>query len=88
LVRDVVKVADAYPGALTDRFADLLVVWANDAPITALASPRIGTIEAMATRERSGNHREGGWFASNAAIAPCSALDLGPAVAAMLGVSL
>jgi predicted AlkP superfamily phosphohydrolase/phosphomutase len=88
LVRDVVRVTGVYAGPFADRFADLLVVWANDAPITALSSPRTGMIEATGVGERSGNHREGGWFASNAKVAPCSVLDLGPAVAAMLGVSL
>jgi predicted AlkP superfamily phosphohydrolase/phosphomutase len=95
LVTEVVKVVDCYPGPFADRFADLLVVWSNDAPITKLSSSRIGTIEAGSSHERTGNHRDGGWFVlargDDRALTtpePCALVDLGPVVAGLLGVSL
>ncbi|MBI3769074.1 MAG: alkaline phosphatase family protein [Deltaproteobacteria bacterium] len=95
LVEEVVKVVDRYPGPFADRFADLLVVWSNRAPITALASPGIGTIKAGPSPERTGNHRDGGWFVlasgDHSALTmphPCSLVDLGPVIAGLLAVSL
>ncbi len=55
-VSEVVKIADRYPGEALGELPDIIVQWAGDAPINALASPRIGTISGVLPDLRSGAH--------------------------------
>ncbi|MFN8028636.1 MAG: alkaline phosphatase family protein [Acidimicrobiia bacterium] len=96
LVDAVVFTQDFYPGAVT--FADAFVVWDATAPIGAVRIGRAPTDEVVRRDpppRRSGNHRAGGWYvavgpgvAPGAASGPARIVDLGPTVAAWLGVSL
>jgi predicted AlkP superfamily phosphohydrolase/phosphomutase len=95
LVRDVVRVADRYAGPRSSTFADLLVVWDARAPIMAVASDAIGVVDGGPAADPPGNHVAGGWFvAAGPGIAPGAAegampiVDVGPTVAALLGVEL
>jgi predicted AlkP superfamily phosphohydrolase/phosphomutase len=66
VVETVFRPRSLYRGAdNVDCLPDLSVLWRNGSPVTAVHSPRHGTIDVQKTLpERSGNHRlEGFWFA-------------------------
>ncbi len=95
LVSEVVSVPERYPGPQTAAFADLLVVWNGDAPITAAASESIGTVTAAAALDPAGNHHPGGWFvAAGPGVAAgtredaVAVVDFAPTAAAVLGVEI
>jgi hypothetical protein len=84
--------AEAYPGVAS--FIDLLIVWDPSAPITG-ARVHGAVVRRPPPPARSGNHRPGGWLvAAGPGIVPspdstrCAIVDLGPSVAARLGVTL
>jgi len=86
-VADVLKLADLYPEDELGDFPDLIVTWANDAPITALESPRIGTVRGDFPERRSGAHRNDCFIVSNrrlngqaAGHAAPDILDIAPSV--------
>lgn len=92
LVSEVVRVAERYPGPRAAEFADLLIVWNADAPISAAASAAIGVVRESAT-EPPGNHQPGGWFvaagpeiAPGEAARPAALVDFAPTAAVILGV--
>lgn len=94
VVREVVKVADRYPGPESDRFADLLVVWETGAPVNRVRSESLGEFAGRNT-ERTGNHASGGWFtiAGPTVVASSDVLsaelaDLAPTVAGLLRIDL
>lgn len=62
LVRDVVTTREAFDGPHATAFADLIVVWSADAPVSAAYSARLGTIALPPPHQRSGNHRPEGWL--------------------------
>ena len=64
-VSRVIRTAQECPGAPLGDFPDLVVVWANDAPITALQSPAIGTVSGDFPERRSGAHRDDCFLLSN-----------------------
>jgi hypothetical protein len=95
LVRDVVFVADADPGPAAGDFADVLVEWETTGPITAARVDGTDVVRRRPPRDRSGNHDGGGWFVAvgpgitaSAGQGPRRIVDLGPTVAARLGVRL
>src|SRR5439155_18138859 len=95
LVSEVVITHETHPGPGSCNLADLIVVWEQTAPITAVESPTVGIIRGSPPQARSGNHRDGGWFIAvgptipaQHAVPPVSAHDLAPTVAHLLGVSL
>lgn len=90
-VARVMRPAREYPGAALGDFPDLVVVWANDAPITALQSPAIGTVSGDFPERRSGAHRDDCFLLSNERLAApaggrrASLLDLPPTIFRLLG---
>jgi predicted AlkP superfamily phosphohydrolase/phosphomutase len=96
LIGDVVPVGEIYDGPLLDHLPDLLVFWNLSRPVEAVASPKIGVIQASGPRRRSGSHMPGGvLFAAGAGIAPLAGIapsrplvDLAATVGALLGVPL
>ena len=50
---------DLYQGSRLDELPDLFVEWNHRAPITNVASPRIGTVQGNASSRRTGSHRPG-----------------------------
>jgi hypothetical protein len=61
LVDDVLDVRVLHGPRAADEFADLLVEWSQDGPITAATSDAIGVVRGEPPHARSGNHRTGGW---------------------------
>ena len=87
LVSDVVRVRSRYPGPRADVFADLLVVWDQQAPISAAFSERVGVVRVSSSLYRTGNHRPGGWFVVNRpqlATPPVRVVDLAPLIASIV----
>jgi predicted AlkP superfamily phosphohydrolase/phosphomutase len=93
-VTRVIRADDAFKGQRRDWLPDLVVHWAREAPIAALASPRIGTISGLSPDRRPGTHAGPGFAVvagpgigagslGNAA----HIFDLAPTVLARLGVS-
>jgi predicted AlkP superfamily phosphohydrolase/phosphomutase len=95
LVDDVVFVDEVDPGPAAGDFADVLVEWNSTKPIRAARIDGAGVVRRRPPRDRSGNHRGGGWFvAAGPGLAPASVehpraiVDLAPTVAAMFGEPL
>lgn len=61
VVRDVVAPAALWPGPRAANLPDLVVLWARQAPATALQSARLGRIEARLATGRTGEHRGDGF---------------------------
>ena len=55
-VRAVLRTDDLYPGPRRDYLPDLIVLWAEGAPFTALASPAVGTVTGQSPDGRPGTH--------------------------------
>lgn len=81
------------PGRRRDHLPDLVVHWSKAAPITALASSRIGTVEGVSPDPRPGTHAGPGFMAARGpGIEPgrlpaeAHIRDLAPTVLARFGV--
>jgi hypothetical protein len=61
LVDHVLDVRALHGPRVADEFADLLVEWSQDGPITAATSDAIGVVRGEPPCARSGNHRTHGW---------------------------
>jgi predicted AlkP superfamily phosphohydrolase/phosphomutase len=61
IVDEVVDVRAVHGARVADEFADLLVVWSRDQPITGACSPAVGVVRGAPPPARSGNHRTDGW---------------------------
>lgn len=94
-VKAVHRTDDHHRRAPDDCMPDLLIEWNRTAPIDAVRSTKVGTVRTPYTRIRSGDHRpDGRLLAVGAGIAPGIELppirveDIGPSIAARLGVAL
>ena len=95
IVQQVIRTDTLFDGEHRDCLPDLLVEWRRDAPITAVASARIGEIRTKAPQYRTGNHTvDGIYFAQGPLIVanqnphPASLMDVGPTIAALLNTPL
>jgi predicted AlkP superfamily phosphohydrolase/phosphomutase len=95
VVLAVHRCSEHYPRAADDRMPDLFVEWERSAPIEAVASPGVGTLVAPYTHWRTGDHEADGLLIAvapdlpaGAEMSPLAIEDLGPSVAARLGVAL
>jgi len=95
LVREVAFVDEVDPGPAAGDFVDVLVEWESARPITAAQVDGSDVVRRRPPRNRPGNHDGGGWFvAAGPRIAPglldrtSPIVDVGPSVAAWLGVGL
>lgn len=61
-VSRVLRVDKMYHGENLDALPDLIVQWAEDAPIRALTSTRIGTVSGVLVDKRTGAHRPDGFL--------------------------
>ncbi len=87
--------SDHYRRAADDRMPDLFIEWERNAAIDAVESPRIGAVVTPYRHWRTGDHKPDGLLIAVAAGVPAGAAgpalaieDLGPTVAARLGVAL
>jgi predicted AlkP superfamily phosphohydrolase/phosphomutase len=93
LVDEVIR-TDAPSDGTPTGMPDLLVVWNRDAPITAVASSRLGRVRVPSRDWRSGNHVADGVFfcvgpgVSAGQLDGASLTDLAPTTATLLGVEL
>ena len=92
-VSDVLNLSQLYPEEPLGDFPDLIVIWANDVPITSLTSPRIGTIYGDFPEHRSGAHRNDCFLISNESMKPLATnspkpdiVDIAPTVFELLSV--
>ena len=92
-VSDVLNLSELYPNEPLGDFPDLIVIWANDIPITSLKSPRVGTISGKVPERRSGAHRNDCFLISNESMKPLAPstpkphiTDIAPTVFELLSV--
>jgi predicted AlkP superfamily phosphohydrolase/phosphomutase len=82
---------EVFPGPKQDELPDIVVTWNDEAPITALHSPRLGTIAGVNPDPRTGTHSiEGFLLASGPAFAAGAhargrLTDVAPTVLSLLG---
>lgn len=87
--------ADHYSRAAVDRIPDLFVEWERSAAIDAVASPSVGEVVTPYAHWRTGDHKPDGLLIALAPDLPAgtegpalAVEDLGPTVAARLGLAL
>ncbi|HET8649868.1 MAG TPA: alkaline phosphatase family protein [Gemmatimonadales bacterium] len=92
-VRDVVRGDRQFPGPRRDYLPDLIVLWSAEAPIAALASDRIGTVEGASPDGRTGTHTPPGFliargpaFSPGDRAATAGVSDIAPTLLALFGV--
>jgi predicted AlkP superfamily phosphohydrolase/phosphomutase len=95
LVRNVLRTADLYGGERLPDLPDLMVEWNREAPISAVSSPKTGTIRGTFPGRRTGDHKPHGiCFAAGPGISPgplpgpIAITQFAPTLAARLGVPL
>ena len=95
IAKDVLRADKLYHGRYLDDLPDILVIWARDAPVSAIGSPKVGTVRGEYPGNRTGDHTPDFFFlAQGPGIRPgeigqpVTAMDIAPTMAAMLGVSL
>jgi predicted AlkP superfamily phosphohydrolase/phosphomutase len=91
IVRDLIRSRDHYVGEYLESLPDFLVEWNREAPISRVASPRLGTFEKQFDGLRNGDHKPEGscWIAGpgiapGQRLAPVSVMDFAPTVGALL----
>jgi predicted AlkP superfamily phosphohydrolase/phosphomutase len=57
VVREVMQPRKVYVGEHVSALPDLLVIWANESPVTRVRSPRLGVMELEPPDRRTGAHR-------------------------------
>ena len=92
-VRDVWIRNDVYPGSAQENLPDVIVTWNNTAPISALTSASIGTIEQRSPDPRTGTHNTRSFLLADGsgirgpAKSTGHLTDVAPTVMAMLGLT-
>ena len=91
----VTRAADHFERSDDDAMPDLLIEWDRTAPIEALASPKLGTVRRYHADWRTGDHlpdglllASGPGFPAGRSMPPIAVEDIGPSIAARLGVAL
>ena len=88
------RARDLYDGPRVDRLPDLFVEWHHDDPITALRSPRIGTVSGVSAADRTGDHWQQGLLLGrgplfgHGEIGPIRTQDIAPTLLDLLGVPI
>ncbi len=95
VVRSVTRTDRYYPRNGDDTLPDLFLEWNRDGPIETVWSPRFGMIHGRYEHWRTGDHKPGGvLLVRSPELDPSARLpelaieDLGPSIAARLGVEL
>ena len=97
VIKEVIRVAAECGGRLPDDFPDLLAVWAREAPIRVVTSPRIGVVNGSPViGARTGDHNwDCALFAQGPAVSWRGQLtdlmrveDIAPTLASMLDCAL
>ncbi|HET7585384.1 MAG TPA: alkaline phosphatase family protein [Gemmatimonadaceae bacterium] len=91
-VREVIRADDRFAGPRRDYLPDLVVLWSDEAPITALDSPRVGHCAAPSPDGRPGTHAAPGFLIASGAAAAGASLDgahvrdIAPTILSLYGV--
>jgi len=92
--RDVLIVDEAFPGRRRAHLPDLIVLWDPAAPITSLASARIGAVSGASPDPRPGTHAGPGFvlmhgqdIRAGQILDRAHILDLAPTILERLGVA-
>lgn len=95
IARNLLRSADLYQGEYLAHLPDFLVEWNREAPISRVASPRLGTLEKHFEGLRNGDHKPEGacWIMAPDIEAgrvhpPVSVMDFAPTVGERLGVTI
>lgn len=96
VVEQVLRVDQTYPGPNNARLApDLVISWNRSAPIEHIGSPKIGTLRARYTGNRTGDHSrntlfliQGPGIAAGQVSGDQPVEALAPTIAGILGVTL
>jgi predicted AlkP superfamily phosphohydrolase/phosphomutase len=91
-VREVVRTSDVYQGPSLYDLPDLVVQWAEDAPINQLRHPRFGNVSQPGFPLRKTQHSSEGFMiaggrhiAKNAILSGVSTLDIAPTILYLMG---
>lgn len=94
-VSEVIRVDRVYRGENISELPDLVVKWVGDAPIRALHSPNVGTINGKSPDYRTGAHRPDGFLiASGKAVCRGkifqggNIIDIGPTILYLMRQSI
>ncbi len=95
VVAEVICTADHYARSRDDTLPDLVFTWSRHAPIDLVCSARTGVVAGRMTHWRTGDHLPDGLLVARGPRVPAGATlpaiaveDVGPTVAARLGVTL
>ena len=96
VVKEVIRVSDECHGRYVKAFPDLLAVWAQDTPIRAVFSPKIGIVNGSnVIGARTGDHNSdcvlfvhGPHVARRGPIKPLAVEDIAPTITSLLGLTL
>lgn len=91
-IHDVVVTSGVYDGERLHELADLVLLWAKDAPINELYHPELGTISAARGDLRKSQHTPEGFMIAagahierGAVVTGASVLDLAPTILYLMG---
>jgi predicted AlkP superfamily phosphohydrolase/phosphomutase len=92
-VQWVARARELYEGPRLAAMPDLFVEWDHSAPIMALTSPQIGTVQGVLREDRTGDHRHGGLLIGRGARFGCgdvaatiNTVDVAPTLLEFFGV--
>jgi predicted AlkP superfamily phosphohydrolase/phosphomutase len=96
VVKEVVRVSDQCHGDYLERLPDLFAVWARDAPIRAVCSPKVGILHNNPViGARTGDHNsncvlfiQGPSVEPRGEIPPIRVEDIAPTIASFLDIAL
>jgi predicted AlkP superfamily phosphohydrolase/phosphomutase len=93
-VQYIVRTDRSFAGERQPYLPDLIVTWANEAPITELYAPETGTVAGVSPDGRTGTHRPPGFVLAcgpnvphGQVLASGHAVDFAPTLLATLGLS-
>lgn len=96
VIKEVIRVADVCHGRYVKAFPDLLAVWAHDAPIRAVSSPKFGIVNGTpVVGARTGDHNsdcvlfaQGPYVTQRGRFNPIAVEDIAPTITSLLGLEL
>jgi predicted AlkP superfamily phosphohydrolase/phosphomutase len=96
VIKEVVRIADECHGQRLETLPDLFVVWAREAPIRAVTSPKIGIVTGTRViGDRTGDHNadcvlfaQGPRVTRRGPMNPMTVEDIAPTITSLLGLTL
>jgi len=96
VIKEVVRIADECHGQRLETLPDLFVVWAREAPIRAVTSPKIGIVTGTRViGDRTGDHNadcvlfaQGPRVTRRGPMNPMTVEDVAPTITSLLGLTL